>query len=495
MDKIDLNEMKEDWLAGNAVVAFVGALLLGQAWEVSEGTVQLFRILTVPSYTGLVLLTFIACLFCLSLALALASLVTPLQSWALSTTRSYSTVLWWVVFLSFFLSVGYAFSALPPNQWWSPALRLGGVGMLFFILFRIGQGPRVRSWVVSAYRKLRRFLMPKLEADSTCREPNDTEQQEASEQHSFLDRLRRVRARCRWPESRGFWVSVSVAVGVGGLIVAFVWWDWLSEGASRSEVIRNVGLLIAGLVAFPLAIWRALVADRQAAAAQRQTATAQQGLLNERYQKGADMLGSEILSVRLGGIYALQSLAWDYPKQYYVQCMRLLCAFVRNPTKDDDEETNSDAYYRYGARIPKLREDVQAIMDVISERDEAQIALEVKEVFLLNLRRVNLKRAALESSNLSNVDLSWADLSDAKLAGANLSGAWLFGATLSGTKFCDAGVDGSYTSPAHGLSSFTLSHAYSDPNDPPELGGVVLDSDTGQPLVWSGESLGDELGR
>ena len=86
MDKIDLNEMKEDWLAGNAVVAFVGALLLGQAWEVSEGTVQLFRILTVPSYTGLVLLTFIACLFCLSLALALASLVTPLQSWALSTT-------------------------------------------------------------------------------------------------------------------------------------------------------------------------------------------------------------------------------------------------------------------------------------------------------------------------------------------------------------------------------------------------------------------------
>ena len=194
------------------------------------------------------------------------------------------------------------------------------------------------------------------------------------------------------------------------------------------------------------------------------------------------MLGNEILSVRLGGIYALQSLAWEYPEQYYVQCMRLLCAFVRNPTKDDSEDTYSDAYYRYDARIPKLREDVQAIMDVISERDEALIALELKEVFLLNLNRVNLKHAALEVSNLSYVDLTGANLSGAKLAGANLSGAWLYGATLSGTKFCNVGVDGSVTSPAHGLNSYNLSYAYSDPNDPPELGGVVLDSDTGRIL-------------
>ena len=488
MDKIDLNEMKEDWLAGNAVVAFVGALLLGQAWEVSEGTVQLFRILTVPSFTGLVLLALIAGLFGLSLALALASLVTPLQSWALSTTRSYSTVLWWVVFLSFFLSVGYAFSALPPNQWWSPALRLGGVGMLFFILFRIGQGPRVRSWVVSAYRKLRRFVMPKLEADSTCREPNDTEQQEASEQHSFLDRLRRVRARCRWPESRGFWVSVSVAVGVGGLIVAFVWWDWLSEGASRSEVIRNVGLLVAGMVAFPLAIWRALVADRQASAAQ-------QGVLSERYQKSVDMLGSDLLSVRLGGIYALQSLIEEYPEQYYVQTMRSLCAFVCNPPKDDDVDVNSYVDDRSGARIPKLREDVQAVMDVMRNRGDTLITLKRREGFRLNMRRANLKYAALDDLNLSNVNLSDANLSFARLAGADLTGTSLIGANLTGTSFCNVRSDGSYTSPARGLSYPMLFVAHSDPNHPPEFGGVVLDAVTGRPLVWSGDSLGGEWGK
>ena len=51
-----------------------------------------------------------------------------------------------------------------------------------------------------------------------------------------------------------------------------------------------------------LAVWRSIVAERQAD-------TAQQSLLNERYQKGAEMLGNEVLSVRMGGIYALGRLA------------------------------------------------------------------------------------------------------------------------------------------------------------------------------------------
>ena len=44
------------------------------------------------------------------------------------------------------------------------------------------------------------------------------------------------------------------------------------------------------------------------------------------------MLGSEVLSVRLGGIYALQRLAEEWPDQYHIQIMRLFCAFVRLPT-------------------------------------------------------------------------------------------------------------------------------------------------------------------
>ena len=62
--------------------------------------------------------------------------------------------------------------------------------------------------------------------------------------------------------------------------------------------------------------------------------TAQEGLLNERYQKGAEMLGSPVLAVRMGGIYALQQLAQDHPDTYHLQVMNLFCAFVRRPPPD-----------------------------------------------------------------------------------------------------------------------------------------------------------------
>ena len=85
--------------------------------------------------------------------------------------------------------------------------------------------------------------------------------------------------------------------------------DWLSNVESWSAIIRNIVLAAAAAIALPLAVWRSIVASRQADAAQSQadmaqcqSKTAQRGLLNERYQKGAGMIGSEVLSVRLGGI-------------------------------------------------------------------------------------------------------------------------------------------------------------------------------------------------
>ena len=120
----------------------------------------------------------------------------------------------------------------------------------------------------------------------------------------------------------------AVAVGVWGMIS---FWEWLRDGPdgleSGSTTVRNLGFVIAGVVALPLAIWRSLVAQRQAD-------TAQQNLLNERYQQGAEMLGSDVLAVRLGGIYALERLAAEHPEQYHVQIMQLFCAFVRIQPRD-----------------------------------------------------------------------------------------------------------------------------------------------------------------
>ena len=83
----------------------------------------------------------------------------------------------------------------------------------------------------------------------------------------------------------------------------FCWASWRGE-ESNDTAIRNLVLIMAAIAALPLAIWRSKVAERQAATAHRQvemaqdqSVTAQLGLLNEPYQKGTEMLGSQALRV------------------------------------------------------------------------------------------------------------------------------------------------------------------------------------------------------
>ena len=176
-----------------------------------------------------------------------------------------------------------------------------------------------------------------------------------------------------------------------------VFWNWLRTGPdgmeSGSTTVRNFGLVIAGLVALPLAIWRSRVAQHQAD-------TAQQSLLNERYQQGAEMLGNEILTVRLGGIYALQRLTEEHPEQYHLQVMRLFCTFVRHPVREKE---------------PQVREDVDAVMMAIGARQMRQLELEWHANLKLDLHFADLSAMTLPGANLSNAQLWDVDLSQAGL--------------------------------------------------------------------------------
>ena len=233
-----------------------------------------------------------------------------------------------------------------------------------------------------------------------------------------------------------FWFTlVTAVVLVVGVWLSWRYWEDLhSNQESLSTTLRNLGLLIGGAITLVFAVWRGLVAERQAQAARRQADTAQQSLLNERYQQGAEMLGNEILTVRLGGIYALQRLAEEHPEQYHVQVMRLFCAFVRHPA-DDSNDQSSDSQ----ANPTDPSTDIQAVMDAIGARGESRIKLEKLERYKLDLRRVKLGRASLGSANLSDSRLSWACLVGAALGKANLTNAILnqadlTGATLGGAK-------------------------------------------------------------
>ena len=337
---------------------------------------------------------------------------------------------------------------------------------------------------------------------------------------------------------------IILAMGAIALIAIglVLYWDWLRTAGDSTEsgstTIRNIGLVIAGLIALPLAIWRSMVA-------QEQVKVSQQSLSNERYQQGAEMLGSDVLSVRLGGIYALRRLTEEHPEQYHIQAMRLLCTFVRNPTKDTVVQTGMS-----DPEAGPLREDVQVALDAIcacheinTRRDRldqfwldlrdadlrgaqlksvdlsVKLSLRAKtfaefinsyqrgadferaelysaQLFSAKLPRANFSEAVLSRASLSYADLSGArlretDLSGARLQGANLSGARLQGANLSGAYLGKANLSGAELSndefpefKAHGLTQAQLDQAVADPDNPPILDGV-LDAN-GNQLLWRG---------
>ena len=347
---------------------------------------------------------------------------------------------------------------------------------------------------------------------------------------------------------------IAVLLVVAGL---FVWrfWDWLRivppGYESGTATVRNLGLLVTAIIALPLAIWRSVVADRQAR-------TAQQGLLNERYQKGAEMLGSEILSVRLGGIYALQRLAEESPEQYHVPIIQLFCTFARNPTESEENQGNPK---NQPSHKPALREDVQAVMTAIGGRAKTGIdyekatkssGLEIRhstervtvsrisyfwldlsganlsgvdlceaelssanfysadlseskllEANLSNaiLMRVNLSNAILFRANLSEAYFNSVDLSNATLASANLSrttlafvnlsNAELSGANLSDAELTSVNMTGVNLSGVTGLTQRELNRSHAIPDKPPRLDNA-FDAKTGKPLEWRGRPLEDK---
>src|SRR6516225_7491684 len=154
----------------------------------------------------------------------------------------------------------------------------------------------------------------------------------------------------------------AAAIGVGGTVIVGIAGFWAS--------VRNTNKL-AGLT--------------------------EQGQLTDRYSKAIEQLGSDKLDVRIGGIYALERIARDSPRDHPT-IMEVLAAFIREHSREHWPPAEP------GAEPPehRTRPDVQAAATVIGRRTVRHDSQVVK--------------------------LAGADLADAHLADTDFARAYLPGA-------------------------------------------------------------------
>ena len=317
-----------------------------------------------------------------------------------------------------------------------------------------------------------------------------------------------------WMSKKQIWAPmIPTLVVIGVIIFAIEYWGWLrgyvngvppSPVESPSTTIRNIALGLMAFLALAIASWRGWVANQQAD-------TAKQQLLNERYQKATEMLGSDVMVVRLGGVYQLQRLAREYPQQYHVLVTQTLCRFVRQPTTIPISQGGT------GDPVPSAyRQDVLAAIEAMQDRvnldrlsiersakycpDLGKAELRGADLYRIDLTGMRLDGADLSGANLfsailiscsmyetnlSDATMEYADLTNSRLLDTNFLGAHLWGtkfdgALLHNTRFSND--DGHRT--ARGLTQSQLDAMQKLAGSPGPVIKGVLDAMTGEPLTW-----------
>jgi hypothetical protein len=223
-----------------------------------------------------------------------------------------------------------------------------------------------------------------------------------------------------------------------GGIVLFVlvggWFlDWYIEprtSGQKKDLVQALGLLTAG-VAGAVGIfftWRGQRITQESLQDTRENSVenlrlAREGQITERFTRAKDQLGATDdkqtprLEIRLGGIYALERIAWDSPERDHSTVMAVLTAYVR----ENSVRTPPPPFDPH-----RPTADIQAILDVL-RRAQARVSEKYRAPRLdlrgANLRGANLLRADLQRANLQGANLQEANLLRADLQRANLQGA------------------------------------------------------------------------
>jgi uncharacterized protein YjbI with pentapeptide repeats len=209
---------------------------------------------------------------------------------------------------------------------------------------------------------------------------------------------------------------------------------------------------------------------RQVRIGRDQLQIARQGQVTERFTRAIDQLGHAELDVRLGGIYALEHIANDFPKDWAATIAEVLTAFVRRhapwPPRPETQPSAGPtiaevltAFVRGHVPSPPRPETGPSADTPIEQVPELQVRAPDVQAALTVLfvrqplpefrERPNLSATDLRKASLADANLQRARLLDTNLQEAVLDRAQLQKAHLDRTQLQKARLDHAQLQEAH----------------------------------------------
>jgi hypothetical protein len=194
-----------------------------------------------------------------------------------------------------------------------------------------------------------------------------------------------------------------------------------------------------------------------------------EGQITERFTRAVDQLGSETLAIRLGGIFALERIAWDSARDH-ITIIELLVAYMQDRGYEASKDQIEIDSLRMRLQDPKLsverredleeeerslldvrwsaHQDLRSIIEVIGRRN-----LEYEKIYApgLNFSGIPLdglifsnhfERAGFFGSTLRQVSFHFTRLDGANFNNVRMeSGVYFIGVSLNGADFTGALIE------------------------------------------------------
>ena len=228
------------------------------------------------------------------------------------------------------------------------------------------------------------------------------------------------------------WIGLAaavVAVVTAGLLWLFLAWSGRPDAPVRIDAVKTafgVGAGAGGVFALWLATRRQRTVELQLAETTRIAGVTERDLeerrVTELYTKAVEQLGSDKAPVRLGGLYALERLGQDNPRQRQT-IVNVLCAYLRMPFDGPPEGIRGS-----GGSAAKRALENSKPQAVAYDASELQVRLAAQELLKKHLQHddpafwpgmsIDLQQALLIDFRLSGCTIDAADFSHAKFVGA-----------------------------------------------------------------------------